>query len=98
MDTGPDQFVDAAGVAVVRRLDQIGEGHVQRFGHPVQGSQADIVFPGLDGHQHAPADPGFFRQGILAQFSGMPQTADIVADVLQHGRSLAGIFVHYIAH
>ncbi|MCY1422697.1 hypothetical protein D9M71_383890 [compost metagenome] len=98
VDTGPDQLVDATGVAVVRRLDQVSERHVQCFGHSVQGGQADVVFPGLDGHQHAPADPGFLRQGILAQFSRMPQPADVVADMLQYRRALAGIFVHYIAH
>lgn len=95
---GPGQLVDAARIAGVGRLDQVAEGYVEGFGHPVQGGQADVLFPGLDGHQHAPADPGQFRQRGLAELRGMAQTTDVLADVLQDGSPLAGFFVHYIAH
>jgi drug/metabolite transporter (DMT)-like permease len=95
---GPGQLVDAARIAGVGRLDQVAEGHVERLGHSVQGSQADVLFPGLDRHQHPPTDPGQLRQCALAELRGMPQAADVLADVLQDRGALAVIFVHYIAH
>ncbi|MNH16123.1 hypothetical protein D3C79_757530 [compost metagenome] len=98
MDPGPGQLVDAARVAVVRGLDQIGKGHSQRLGEAIQGGQADIVLPGLNGHKHASADAGLFCQSTLTELSDVAQATNVLADMLQHGGALAGIFVHYIAH
>ena len=88
MRSGPGHFVDAARIAGVRRLDQIAERDVQRFGHAIEGGQADVFFARLDRHQHAPADPGLFRQRGLAHVGGMAQAPDVLADVLQDGRPL----------
>lgn len=96
--TGPGQFVDAARVAGVGGLDQVAEGHVQRFGHAVERGQADVLLAGLDGHQHPAADPGLFGQGALAHVGGVAQTSHVQADVLEDRSPLGGIFVHYIAH
>ena len=95
---GPGQFIDATRVAGFRGLNQVAEGYVQRFGHAVEGGQADVLLAGLDGHQHAATDTGFFGQGALAHVGGMTQTSDVLADVLEDRRPLGGIFVHYIAH
>ncbi len=96
--TGPGQFVDAARVAGVGGLDQVAEGHVQRFGHAVERGQADVLLASLDGHQHPAADPGLFGQGALAHVGGVAQTSHVQADVLEDRSPLGGIFVHYIAH
>ncbi|MDB6142755.1 MAG: hypothetical protein JWP80_1799 [Pseudomonas sp.] len=96
-EPGPCDFVDAARIAHLRRLDQITEGDVQRFRHPVQGREADVFLAGLNGDQHAPTDPGLFRQRALTEVRRIAQTAHVLADVLQHGRSLRTVFVHYIA-
>ncbi|MNT35331.1 hypothetical protein D3C72_1713550 [compost metagenome] len=68
---GPGQLIDTAGIAGVGGLDQITEGNVQGFGHPVEGGQADVLFPCLDRHQHSTADTGLFGQRGLAQVGGM---------------------------
>ena len=81
-----------------RRLDKRAEDHSERFGDQVERRQADVLFTRLDGDQHAPADPGSFSQGRLAQPRGMAQLADVLTDMLQHRSTVRGIFVHYIAH
>ena len=95
---GPGKFIDTAWIASIRGLNQVAECNVQRFGDPIQSRQADVFLAGFDGHQHSPADAGFFRQSRLAQLRGMPQATYVLADVLQDGGALCRIFVHYIAH
>ena len=53
----PCHLVDAAWIAGIRRLDQIAERYIERFGDAIKGGQADILLARLDRDQHAPADP-----------------------------------------
>lgn len=84
-------------VTHVRGLDQVAEGNAQGFGDAVERRQADVLLAGLDGHQHAPADPGLFRKRSLAKVGGVAQATNVLADVLQDRSPLRIFFVHYIA-